>query len=83
MFKSVFLLSAHHQALVINAIYCIIILLIIILFLNGSTREKKKKVIFKIQQLLYAYFEKLGIFSVSIHRVKMLTSECLSLGVLL
>lgn len=82
MFKSVFLLSVHHQALVINAIYCIIILLIIILFLNGTTREKKK-VIFKIQQLLYAYFEKLGIFSVSIHRVKMLTSECLSLGVLL
>lgn len=40
MFKSVFLLSTQHQALVINTSYCIIIILIFILFLNDTKRKK-------------------------------------------
>lgn len=41
MFKSVFLLSSQHQALVINAFRHIIIILIVILFLNDTKRKKK------------------------------------------
>ena len=58
MFKSVFLLSTQHQALVINAFYCIIIILIFILFLNDTKRKKNH--VFKIRELLHVYFEKLG-----------------------
>lgn len=59
MFKSVFLLSSQHQAVVINAFHRIIIILIFILFLN-DTKRKKKNHVFKIQKLQHVYFEKLG-----------------------